>query len=111
MHPEEPHWYLAFVGVDPALQRTGVGSRLLAPVQALADHDGLPCYLETPFPETHAFYRRLGFEVATLTQPFAGAPGLWTMVRPPAAARQNAHCAASRPAKPASMSAIVSGTP
>jgi GNAT superfamily N-acetyltransferase len=35
--PEEPHWYLAFVGVDPAVQRSGVGSQLLSPVLAQAD--------------------------------------------------------------------------
>ena len=83
LHPEEPHWYLAFVGVDPAAQRSGVGSRLLSPVLAQADAAGRLCYLETPFPETHQFYRRHGFELGKAARPFQGAPGLWTMLRNP----------------------------
>jgi len=31
-HPEEPHWYLAFVGIEPDRQRRGLGRILLAPV-------------------------------------------------------------------------------
>jgi ribosomal protein S18 acetylase RimI-like enzyme len=47
-HPPEPHWYLAFVGIDPAQQRRGLGRTILAPVLARADADAIPCYLETP---------------------------------------------------------------
>jgi GNAT superfamily N-acetyltransferase len=84
LHPQEPHWYLAFIGVDPAAQRSGVGSQLLSPVLAQADAAGRLCYLETPFPETHQFYRRHGFELGKAARPFQGAPGLWTMLRNPA---------------------------
>ncbi|GAC1671877.1 MAG: hypothetical protein PVS2B2_03700 [Candidatus Acidiferrum sp.] len=41
------------------------------------------CYLETPFPATHDFYRRLGFELGPATHPFEGAAPLWTMIRLP----------------------------
>ncbi len=84
-HPGDPHWYLAFVGVEPGLQRGGVGRQLLAPTLERADADGLPCYLETPFPETRAFYRRLGFEETSELRPVAGAPPIWTMTRRPRA--------------------------
>lgn len=83
LHPHEPHWYLAFVGIDPAVQGHGIGSSLLAPILRSADERQTLCYLETPFPRTHDFYRRLGFEVATESRPFVGAPPLWTMIRNP----------------------------
>ena len=86
LHPHAPHWYLFFVGVDPALQGKGIGARVLTPVLESADRTGMLCYLETPFPRTHAFYRRLGFEIASESHPFVGAPPLWTMIREPRSA-------------------------
>ena len=83
LHPHEPHWYLCFVGVDPNYQGRGVGQQLLAPVLQTADRDRALCYLETPFPATHEFYRRLGFELRPAAYPFEGAPPLWSMVRRP----------------------------
>jgi GNAT superfamily N-acetyltransferase len=82
-HPPLPHWYLAFVGVDPRRQRHGFGRALLAPVFAKADAGGTPCYLETPFPDTRAFYVRLGFAEGEQLHPVEGAPPIWTMTRPP----------------------------
>jgi GNAT superfamily N-acetyltransferase len=81
-HPTEPHWYLAFVGIDPAQQRQGLGRTILAPVLARADDAAVPCYLETPFPDTRAFYRTLGFEETCQLHPVPGAPAIWTMTRP-----------------------------
>ena len=83
LHPAKPHWYLSFVGVDPPFQGQGVGGKLTAPGLKKADREGLLCYLETPFPKTHAFYSRQGFELGPGTHPIDGAPKLWTMVRPP----------------------------
>ena len=80
-HPAAPHWYLAFVGVRPGAQRRGFGQLLLAPVLARADAEGVACYLETPFPDTRAFYRRLGFEETAELEPVRGAPRIWTMTR------------------------------
>jgi GNAT superfamily N-acetyltransferase len=90
LHPDEPHWYLFFVGVDPGAQGRGIGRRLLLPVLRMADRDGVLCYLETPFPETHEFYRRLGFQLQPPTHPFSGAPPLWTMIRNPRAEQDHA---------------------
>ena len=87
-HPSTPHWYLAFVGIDPIVQGQGLGARLLSPVLRRADETRTVCYLETPFPRTHAFYRRLGFEPGREASPFVGAPSIWTFVRrQPQAAR------------------------
>ncbi len=80
-HPTEPHWYLAFVGIDPGQQRRGLGRAILAPVLAQADDLAVPCYLETPFPDTRAFYRTLGFEETCRLHPVPGAPPIWTMTR------------------------------
>ena len=81
-HPTGPHWYLAFIGVEPHAQGSGIGRALLEPALTQADSDQTPCYLETPYPETHAFYNRNGFELTTELHPIAGAPPVWTMTRP-----------------------------
>jgi GNAT superfamily N-acetyltransferase len=48
MHPtKEPHWYLAFLGVEPSEQGRGVGSALLRPVLDRAAAEGAPAWLET----------------------------------------------------------------
>ena len=83
LHPRSAHWYLPFVGIDPEHQGLGVGALLLKPVLQRADREGRLCYLETPFPRTHAFYQRLGFELGPAIRPFPGAPPVWTMLRKP----------------------------
>jgi GNAT superfamily N-acetyltransferase len=84
LHPEAPHWYLPFVGVEPALQGHGIGRQLLAPVLNTADETSTICYLETPFPRTHAFYEALGFARHAEPRTFAGAPqGVVSFVRAP----------------------------
>jgi len=72
-HPSDPHWYLAFVGIAPAIQGRGVGRALLAPVLKIADDTSAFCYLETPFPRTHEFYERLRFVRHSEHSPFVGA--------------------------------------
>lgn len=62
-HPEEPHWYLPFIGVDPGAQGRGVGSALLAASLALVDADRLPAYLESTNPRNVPLYERFGFRV------------------------------------------------
>lgn len=81
-HPTQAHWYLAFVGIDPHHQGQGLGSMLLTPTLEQADQQGFVCYLETPFPATLAFYRRLGFDQTAELHPIIGAPTIWTMTRP-----------------------------
>ncbi len=59
-----PHWYLALLGVSPEWQGRGIGRALVAPVLQRADHERLPCYLETFVPGNVPFYEHLGFHVA-----------------------------------------------
>ena len=62
-HPQEPHWYLPFIGVDPARQGAGIGAALLRPILARCDEAGLPAYLESSNPRNRPLYQRHGFEV------------------------------------------------
>ena len=80
-HPDEPHWYLSMIGVDPARQGRGLGSALLAETLDLVDADGLPAYLESSNPKNVPLYERFGFAVIGQIQP-ADFPGLTPMLRP-----------------------------
>jgi GNAT superfamily N-acetyltransferase len=61
-HPQEPHWYLPFIGVEPAHQGKGLGALLLQPILAACDAKGLPAYLESSNPKNQTFYERHGFK-------------------------------------------------
>ena len=62
-HPDFPHWYLPWFGVDAATQGMGHGSSLMELCLTHIESDGLPVYLETPNPRNIAFYQRHGFRV------------------------------------------------
>jgi ribosomal protein S18 acetylase RimI-like enzyme len=81
-HPRGLHLYLAVVGVDPAHQRSGAGTALLAPGLERCDRERLPAYLETAREENLPFYERLGFTVAHEIGMPRG-PTVWTMTRKP----------------------------
>ena len=87
-HPSRPrHFYLAFVGVEPASQGRGLGSRLMFPVLSEADAAGTAAYLEASTPRSRALYERHGFEVVEeMRLPFGGPP-LWRMWREPFGAK------------------------
>lgn len=84
-HERAPHWYLWFLGVLPALQGRGLGSRLLRALNQRAARDGVPCYLETDKLSSVRLYERhgyvvqkhetvpkLGFDMWFMKQPAAG---------------------------------------
>lgn len=74
-------WYLWMVGVDPAVQRRGAGSRLIRQVLAAADAEGAGCYLDTHRIDNVRFYEARGFEiVAEGRVPASGLP-YWAMAR------------------------------
>lgn len=86
-HPAEPafapHYYLAFIGVDPPWQGRGLGAAVLAPVIARCDRDRVPAYLEASSPRNRALYERNGFEVTEEFVLGRGAPMQWRMWREP----------------------------
>ncbi|HEY8633107.1 MAG TPA: GNAT family N-acetyltransferase [Candidatus Limnocylindrales bacterium] len=78
-----PHWRLEFFGVEPGLQGTGVGSRLVAPGHARADANGERCYLETFTRKNVAWYEKRGYRVAVEGVVPATDVPVWGMVRDP----------------------------
>ena len=84
LHREEqyPHWYLLIIGVEPARQGQGVGSRLIQSVLTQADRDRLPCYLETTNEHNLAFYQKHGFEIV-VHRAHRQRLNYWTMRRSP----------------------------
>ena len=83
MHPHEPHWYLATLGVAVGQQGQGVGSALMRPVLEHCDAEGMPCYLESSKERNVPFYRRHGFEVVKEVALPGDGPPIWTMWREP----------------------------
>jgi ribosomal protein S18 acetylase RimI-like enzyme len=81
-HPEEPHWYLPLIGVDPQLWNRGLGSALMRHVLARCDQEGATAYLESSNPRNISLYERHGFEVMGEIQ-VGAAPVVRPMLRRP----------------------------
>ena len=84
-HPDQPHLYLFTIGTRKAARGRGLGRRLMAPVLAAADRDGLPCYLENSNPANTGFYASQGFERLKVFAAGPGGPPLEAMWRRPKA--------------------------
>jgi ribosomal protein S18 acetylase RimI-like enzyme len=80
-HPQEPHWYLPVIGVDPAYQGRGIGSLLMRHALRRCDEDGLPAYLESSNPRNLSLYLRFGFEIVGRIQ-VGTSPPVVPMLRP-----------------------------
>ena len=79
--PKGRYWYLHYVGVRPGHQGKGHGGRIIRAQTAVADAEGLPCWLETATPENVPLYERLGFETAVEWDVSGGGPHFWGMMR------------------------------
>jgi GNAT superfamily N-acetyltransferase len=83
-HPSQPHWYLLYLGTEPARQGTGIGSSLLRPMLERCDQQGIPAYLEATTERNRALYRRHGFADSGEPLPMPGnGPSLYPMWRDP----------------------------
>ena len=82
LHPEEPHFYLSVLGVEPSAQGRGVGSALLAPMLERCDAEGVGAYLESSKESNVRFYARHGFRVVEEMR-FPRGPQMWLMWRDP----------------------------
>lgn len=63
LHPNEPMYYLWFIGVHPGAQHQGTGSQLLRQIIQESERIDRPLYLETSVVQNIAWYKQLGFEV------------------------------------------------
>lgn len=82
--PKGRFWYLHYVGVRPGHQGKGHGGKIIRTQTAVADREGLPCWLETATPENVPLYERLGFVTQAEWDVPGGGPHFWGMMRPPA---------------------------
>jgi GNAT superfamily N-acetyltransferase len=62
-HPQEPHWYLPIISVDPAHQGKGLGALLMEDGLVMCDERSLVGYLEATSPRSARFYERFGYKV------------------------------------------------
>lgn len=62
-HPDEPHWYLPMIGVEPNAQKRGIGGALMSYGVSRCDQEGMPAYLESSNPRNISLYERHGFQV------------------------------------------------
>ncbi len=83
VHPEEPHWYLAVIGSDPAVRGGGFGAALMRSRLDRCDAEAAPAYLESSNIDNVPYYQRFGFEVTGEIVIPDGGPTLWCMWRPP----------------------------
>ncbi len=81
-HPPEPYFYLAFVGVAPRFQGTGLGTALLEHTLTRVDASGMPAFLENSNPRNIKLYERFGFRVTREIVARKDAPPLYAMSRP-----------------------------
>ena len=81
-HPEEPHWYLAVIGSDPAVRGKGFGQALMQSRLDRCDAEHAPAYLESSNPDNVPYYQRFGFEVTGEIKVPDGGPSLVPMWRP-----------------------------
>jgi GNAT superfamily N-acetyltransferase len=82
-HPEEPHWYLAVIGSDPAVRGRGFGQVLMRSRLDRCDAEYCPAYLESTKVENVPYYERFGFTVTSEIVLPDGGPTMWAMWRAP----------------------------
>ena len=80
--PKGRFWYLHYVGVRPEHQGKGHGGRIIRAQTAVADVEGLPCWLETATTDNVPLYERLGFVTQVEWDVPGGGPHFWGMMRP-----------------------------
>jgi ribosomal protein S18 acetylase RimI-like enzyme len=63
LQPNEPMYYIWFIGVDPACQNSGIGTQLLNEVIDDSTKKQRPIYLETSTLKNIPWYKKFGFDV------------------------------------------------
>ena len=78
--PQESHWHLGPVAVDPHQQGQGIGTAMLRAFCAIVDDHRSLSYLETDKSENVRFYQKFGFRVVARAEVLGVAN--WFMSRP-----------------------------
>src|SRR5690606_16223847 len=79
-HPQAPHWFLPFIGVDPLQQGKGYGAALMRHALVPYDRDGSMAYLESSNSRNLPLYERYGFELLGTIQ-VGTSPPIFPMLR------------------------------
>jgi ribosomal protein S18 acetylase RimI-like enzyme len=82
-HPDDPHFYLLALGVEPELQGRSIGTQLMRPVLERCDRERIPAYLESSKQRNVPLYERNGFRVQRTVDLPNGGPRVWLMWREP----------------------------
>jgi GNAT superfamily N-acetyltransferase len=77
------YWYLQMLGVNPAYQGKGFSSRLVKPMLARAEKEGLPVFLETQLKKNVTLYEHFGFKVVEDGMIPGSTVNSWAMVKEP----------------------------
>jgi GNAT superfamily N-acetyltransferase len=77
----QPHWHLAWLGVEPGHQGQGIGSTLVRRMTDRADAEGVACWLFTFARRNVPVYEHLGFHVSLDTDLPSSGLRLWVMAR------------------------------
>ena len=80
--PNEDHWYLSFIALDPSKQGIGLGSLILKEALQVIDEQGKLAYLQSSNPQNISLYLRHGFEVTGEIQ-VGSSPVMTPMIRNP----------------------------
>ena len=78
--PKEPHWYLAYIAVDPAHRGKGLGTALMNYSLDIIDRQQMPVYLESTNGANLSIYKRHGFELLAEVQ-VGNSPVRYPMLR------------------------------
>lgn len=81
-HPNEPHWYLPLIAIDPIYQGRGYGTALMRQGLLACDRDRQLAYLEATSVPSRRFYERLGFRALGEIRS-ADSPPMFPMLREP----------------------------
>ena len=83
-HPNEPHWYLPILGVDPLYHGKGFGTALMEHATTIFDKENTLAYLESSNERNISLYKRHGFELLGTIQ-VNTSPSIFPMIRKPKA--------------------------
>ena len=60
---EEPHYHLVWLGVEPGLQKKGIGTELMHALLNKFSKENMKCSLDTQEKKNVDYYKRFGFKV------------------------------------------------